>query len=281
MHAGEQRQAASITAGEIPRPEFSSQITQIAEDLGLGLEWHSAHWIAQLRKGSRVIYIIGYIFPLNNAASAQLAHDKVATYTLLHASGIPAVPHYLLRFPSEGASVAEDTSAPIPVPLVLKPNDGSAGIDVHRVRREAEYAQVLSSMVKRYRAIAVSPWISIDQEYRVVVLDGTCRIAYSKMRHQPGTGGHASEWRHNLHHGATPELVTDKEMERELNSMALAAMSSLGLRFASVDIVTSSEGASVLEVNGAVTLERFSGSSPFYSNLAMNVYADAIKAAFE
>ena len=62
---------------ERPHIEFASQLTWVANELGIELEWHSANWIAQLRHGAETAYVVGFTFPLNNAASAQLARDKV------------------------------------------------------------------------------------------------------------------------------------------------------------------------------------------------------------
>jgi glutathione synthase/RimK-type ligase-like ATP-grasp enzyme len=283
MTVGGQMYDDIIMAEEAPRPAFSSQITQVTKELNIDLEWCSANWVARLRKGTKVAHIVGYTFPLNNSASAQLAHDKVATYAILDANGISAIPHYLLRLGSRTVSGIDEipSQPPIPIPLVFKPNDGSHGTDVYLVRCPDDYLRIFSTMAARYRAIAISPWIPIEDEFRVVVLDGTSRIIYRKVRHLSGFDKNPNEWRHNLRYGAIPALVTDNQLSQKLNWLALAGMSSLGLRFASVDIVTSSQGASILEINGAVTLERFSSQSMIYSDLALSVYKDAMRAVFE
>jgi ribosomal protein S6--L-glutamate ligase len=270
---------------ERPHIEFASQLTWVANELGIELEWHSANWIAQLRHGAETAYVVGFTFPLNNAASAQLARDKVATYIVLQANGIPAIPHYLLRLttpgtPASPASASILTQVAYPLPFVIKPNEESNGLDVYRVRTNDELERAASHLSVRYQAVAISPWAVIEEEFRVVVLNGISRIIYRKAQSPPGADKEGAEWRHNLAHGATPELVREDEVCRVLTALALAAMNALGLRFASVDIVTTEKGVSVLEVNSSVTLEHFSRHSVSNSKLAREVYRDAVQSMF-
>jgi ribosomal protein S6--L-glutamate ligase len=257
------------------RPAFTGQISEIAAQGGISLVWHSANWIAELQRDGRSCYLIGYTFPLNNAASAHIAHDKAATCTLLTASGVPAVPHHLLRVPP-GASLETAVAmaaATAGLPLVAKPHQESGGIDVCRARSAAELRQVIASLTRRYRAITLSPWLAIDEEYRVVILDKQEYITFRKVRAPGADAG----WRHNLRCGAVPELITDGGVRRSLTALAVTAMDTLGLRFAAVDIVLSAGELLVLEVNSAVSLEHFSRHGDSHAQLAARLYREAVE----
>uniref|UniRef100_UPI00053B2C5E hypothetical protein n=1 Tax=Kitasatospora sp. MBT63 TaxID=1444768 RepID=UPI00053B2C5E len=79
------------------RPYFTAQLTRAAALAGADLTWHSRGWVAELRRGGRHTHVVGYEFPLNDAAAAAVAADKVATCAVLAAAGVPAVGHRLLR----------------------------------------------------------------------------------------------------------------------------------------------------------------------------------------
>lgn len=275
-------------AGLSLRPAFVRQVSAAADALGIGITWHSDHWIATLTRDGAIRRIIGYSFPLNDASAAQIANDKVATYVMLAEHGVPAVPHRILRFPPvppprwPGLEGGQER-----LPVVVKPHKESGGIDVHRASTPAELAAVLGALARRYRAVTLSPYLEIESEYRVIVLDDEAKLIYAKVRSaaQPDPLVRAApgpaEWRHNLRLGARPEVVSGESQTRELATIARRAMAALGLRFASVDVVRAAGDLRVLEVNSAVTLEHFSRCLPEYERCAADVYLAAIGRCFE
>ncbi|MBW4717082.1 ATP-grasp domain-containing protein [Saccharothrix obliqua] len=249
---------------------FVAQIEQAGAAAGARVRWHSDHWLAELVAGDRRVLLIGQVFPLNNAAAAQIATDKVATFELLTAGGVRAVPHRLLRF----AGLADPlgfTRTAVGLPAVLKPHRESSGVDVLRARDDVEAREHLHHLSVRYRAIAVSPFLDVAEEYRVVVLDDVVLLVYRKAI-APG------EWRHNLRFGARPDLAVDPATTAELSTVARNAMRVLDLRFASVDVVAVAGGLSVLEVNSGVTLEHFSQAGDRHHDIATAVYRAAVRA---
>ncbi|MEU6151243.1 ATP-grasp domain-containing protein [Actinosynnema sp. NPDC047251] len=255
---------------ETGQRHFVAQIEQAGVEAGAEVRWHSDHWLAELVTDERRALIIGQVFPLNNAAAAQIATDKVATCALLAAAGLPAVPHHLLRFRNLPDPVAL-TRELVGLPAVLKPHRESSGVDVLRAVDEAQARTALAHLASRYRAIAVSPFLPIEDEFRLVVLDGEVLLVYRKVT-APG------EWRHNLHFGARPELDVDPAALPALTSLALAAMRALDLRFASVDVAVVAGRPSVLEVNSGVILEHFSHAGDRHRALAADVYRAAVRA---
>lgn len=218
--------------------------------------------------------VIGYSFPLNDAAAAQIANDKAATYVVLDDCHLPAIMHralHLAALPCE--QLMREVLDLVSLPVVAKPLTESAGIDVLRARDEAELREAMQVLARRYRVIAVSPYVEITREYRVVVLDQKVYILYEKCRQ--------GDWRHNLHAGAMARLVEDPDVVTALSVLAHRVMPAMNLRFAAVDIVEVCNRLTVLEVNNTVTLERFSAQDRTHADLAQNVYRDAVAACLE
>lgn len=180
------------------RPAFVAQLESAAEAFGVELQWVSDQWVALLRQKSRNAVVVGYTFPLNNAAAAELANDKVAAFEMLRSGGLPAVEHTLVRFAK--ASAAADASvfsqfvAPIlRAPLVIKPLDGRGGKGVRRAVSDHDIRRELAVIASSCRAAAVSPWVDIDAEVRLVLLDGVVLLAFCKKRTE---NADEPEWRH-------------------------------------------------------------------------------------
>ncbi|MBM7771991.1 ribosomal protein S6--L-glutamate ligase [Actinokineospora baliensis] len=249
---------------------FVRHVERAVAELGAGITWHSGHWIGEISRGAARGLIIGYSFPLNNVASAKAADDKVATTVLLAAAKVPCVEHRLVRPGWTG-------SAPVnwdrELPVVVKPNVESGGRGVLLAATRSELDSAIRELSGRYRAIAWSPFLTVADEYRTVFLDGELLLAFRKVR----TG--ATEWRHNLHLGATPEVCVDPAVLDRLTQVGGDAMTALGLRFATVDVVVVDGEHLVMEVNSGVSLERFSRHSREYAALAGDVYAKAVAAS--
>lgn len=241
---------------------FVRQVTDAARDLGLGLRWLSGYWIAQLDAADATRHVCGYTFPLNSSAAAHLARDKAATHAVLDAAGVPSVPHHVVDSP--------DTVLRHGFPAVLKPCQGYGGRGLVRVAGAADVPAALAGYADHPETVAVAPWLDITAEYRVVVLDGDALLAYRKDRAGKG-------WQHNLTHGARPRLVP---AAGDRAVLAADAMRALGLRFASVDLVDVGGDLLVLEVNSAVTLERFSAYGPDHDRLAAGTYRTALARCF-
>lgn len=254
------------------RPHFVSQMSRIADRQGLLLEWSSDYWVCTLLDptGRRRQRIVGGYFPLNDAAASQLANDKVATYAILSGCDIPAVPHLLLRPQGRDAlACADEVQIILGLPVVLKPNLESGGVDVYRALDEISLTRGLENLVSRYRSLSISPYLVVEDELRFVVLDGVVRMVVEKLRGP-------SEWRHNLRLGALARLV-DPRAHSVLSDLAVAAASVMGLRFATVDIVTTRDWEGVLEINSSVRLESVSGSSSAGWDASMDVFDEAVR----
>jgi glutathione synthase/RimK-type ligase-like ATP-grasp enzyme len=263
-----------VTSPTAPRRRaFVDQIAKACADVGATVRWFSAEWVAEITYSARRVLVIGQVFPLNNASAAHVATDKVAAYELLRAAEVPAVPHHLLRYPMAADVMVESALAACGgAPLVVKPHRESSGFDVRRADDETGLRDLVDYFATRYRAIAVSPWQDVTDEYRIVVLDGDPLLVYRKDL------ADGPEWRHNLQFGARPALDVDPALRTSLQDLAARAMCALDLRFASVDVVQVANRSLVLEVNSGVTLEHFGHAGPEHRRLADEVYRRAVRA---
>src|SRR6266702_190255 len=266
--------ATADFSGRWVRPRFVEQLDEIAHRRVLSIEWLSDYWLCVVSTDSMEQRIIGGYFPINDAANAQLANDKAATSEILGRASVPQIPHSLFRARGRPAEACcEDILARWALPIVLKPNAGSGGLDVCKAETPDELNEVLTQLTRRHLALAVSPYLPIDQEIRCVVLDGQPRLAFEKV--WPTAGPAAGEWRHNLRLGKVPRLV-DMYDEGRVIELALTACKVMNLRFASIDVVAHGTNTSILEVNSSVTLDRFSAFSEAHWTMARDVYEDAI-----
>ncbi|MCR5793596.1 MAG: hypothetical protein K6G65_10535 [Lachnospiraceae bacterium] len=300
-------------------------LKEIWEEEGIAYTALSDGWVFQLEKNDKTAYIFGYQFGLNKASAAQLCNDKCTTSEVLALAGIPHIPHYCfltcldMRYADPKGnwekliSLFEQHKT-----LVCKDNNGTGGDSVYLAHNRLEFENIIQRLMATTPAVAVSPYVSIREEYRLIVLDGTIRLVYSKerqfvlgdgkqtLRHliaaaysngaihafpkisdsklskvlEPGEKFYLN-WKHNLGQGATPMIVKDADMIEKLSALALSAVSKVGIRFASVDIVDTEEGLKVMEINCGVMMEYLSGENASYRKIAKGIYKDALGKMFE
>lgn len=167
-----------------------SSVRRYATARGIGIVTHGDGWIAELKLGPRSHFIHGYDVGLNPASSHRIANDKAATFEVLNAAGIPAVPHRLFMHPRflkfmladgswQGLLEAFDA---FERDVVVKDNEGTGGMEMARVKSVADLEERVQQLFNTTRGIAVSPFLEIASETRFVFLDGECVLAYGKER---------------------------------------------------------------------------------------------------
>lgn len=301
---------------------FNQAIKEICEERDIERKSFSVDWVHLLRRGDASTRIIGYCFGINGHAQSVICDDKAAASDLMEEAGIPHVRHVFVSPPkSESQRQTDEESDPLfrmmreHGTLVVKPNVGREGEDVQHVTTNVELIRGLRQVFASHGNACVCPYVDIDEEYRVVVLDGDARLAYRKIRpHITGdgtstvaelvqgatgaTGVKVSlpedvrpgdvlddgqvlvlEWRHNLITGALASTDIDEDTRGRICSLAIEAARTLDIRFASVDIVSSSSSLQVLEVNGTVVMERILLQDAELYEIGKGIYADVIELA--
>ncbi len=303
-----------------------ASVRRYAAARGLAVSTHGDGWIVELKLGARSHFVHGYDLGLNTASSQRIANDKAATFDVLDAAGLAAVPHRLFMHPRflgfmsiEGNWQAmREALDDFGGDAVLKDNEGTGGMEIARVRSEAELELGVQSLFNTSRALALSPFLEIASETRFVLLDGICVLAYGKERASVIGDGHSTlldliaeavsrgalpatgmdlagldlaaiprpgvkvavQWRHNLGQGAKAVVIDHQAPEMAASlSLARQAFDRLGLRFASVDIVEVDGRPLVLEANAGVMLEVMARSRANGDDLADAIYHRALELA--
>lgn len=259
---------------------FFQMLSEITAELHVSYLTYSDNWIHSLSKGGKQVYILGLHFPLNPESSAAIARDKTATSSLLLLHGVSAVPHTLVSFSARYTlgtylPVLEKAVKEYGYPLVVKPNTGSEGRNVVMVDNEDMLLAAVKTIHGEDTSACVCPFVSSEVEYRVVVLDGKALLVLGKRPQ-------ASEWRHNITHGAVPFVHIPTDLESKLHLLATKATQAIALRVASVDILCDRDGSLfVLEVNASVSLLAFSKHSDEFYKIAKGVYTQLVKASLD
>lgn len=243
-------------------------IRDICQERGVSFTSFSDDWLLDMEKDGKSARVLGYKFSLNDSVASSIAQDKVAAYELLSHYTILAVPHYLIR---TKASEENWRTLLREEGMVIKPLVGTSG---HGVKR-CDSVKESEEWMERWgiEAWAVSPFVEIKREVRLVLLDGEVLLAYEK---QPVEINELKFF--NLGKGAVAldYRVADAEIE-----LAQKAKKALGLRLCAVDIIELMDGTwQVLEVNDGIMMENYARQSPSNKEVARQLYATITSVLF-
>lgn len=303
---------------------FIKILKEICEEEGIDLTSYSCDWIFRLTRNNQNHFIVGYQFGLNTASVHSICCDKSAASEIMSSLGIPNIEHYFFMSPIEQKYINEagNWSALTKMleeygEVVCKPNEGSSGDMVFRVRNQYELEGAVYKIFQSSRSMAVSPYYEIQSEYRAIVLDGAIKLIYSKQRpcivgdgkrsvkdlvleHLSMEGRHtdlklpkkdltrvlevgeqlALNWKHNLEQGSKAVMVQEQNITGHVESIVKKVVAGMNVRFASIDIVKCTDGYRVLEINSGVMMEYFSQQDEASYQIAKEIYREAILKMF-
>jgi glutathione synthase/RimK-type ligase-like ATP-grasp enzyme len=295
-------------------------ITRYCAERAIALDIRADGWLLVLDQLPRRQLILGYDFGLNSAVAHRVATDKAATSEVLALSGVACVPHTYFMAPVLSGAPEPPWAEMLellqihPDGVVVKPNEGTSGRSVTRATNSGKLETAVNAIFAMAANVALSPFLVIDDEIRVVLLDGTPLIVYRKQRPTvTGDGVHslrglivaatapaqrtarlaefdASDldalvpqgqqrllnWRHNLEFGAQPELLESSDVRDACVELAVAAAQAIGIRFASIDIVRADGRWQVLEINSGVMMETLAKSYPERVHAAYSAALDRL-----
>lgn len=246
----------------------------VAARLGFNLDFLDDGRKVVFSNGEEVYELLNYDIGLNTHQASMKAKDKSMCYEYLSKAGVPAIEHFLIKNPfSFNKSDVEVTLGEVKrkygLPLVVKQNDGGGGKNVFFVYNDEDLISTVAGLFKRNLDVALSPFYELGIEYRCTVLYDEVLMWYGKEKSE-------NQLKHNLSMGSRVVDVP-KHLQEDLYIIAVKAVKALGLRFANVDIVETSEGLKVLEVNNTVTLKRVARCSDERKQEAIDVYVKAIE----
>jgi glutathione synthase/RimK-type ligase-like ATP-grasp enzyme len=169
---------------------FVDAVKKYCADHGIAVEVRSQGWLMVMQRGPRRHLAFGYDVGLNSAVAHRIANDKAATAELLRISGVECIPHALFLNPRLNEYVLPRRSweamiallREIPDGIVVKPNEGTSGDLVFKVLTEPDLELAAHKIFSSGQSVAISPFLEIENEVRVVLLDQHPVIVYSKDR---------------------------------------------------------------------------------------------------
>jgi|UPI0003F5E36D glutathione synthase/RimK-type ligase-like ATP-grasp enzyme len=169
---------------------FVSAVRKYCASHGIDVELKAQGWLIAMKRGSKRRFAFGYDLGLNSAVAHRIANDKAATADVLEMCGIPCVPHtaflsprmYKYIVPTGAWTAMLDLLQQNPQGIVVKPNEGTGGIAVFRVRTEPELEVAANEIFASERSLAISPYLEIEDEVRVVLIDERPIVVLSKNR---------------------------------------------------------------------------------------------------
>jgi len=302
-----------------------SAVKRYCAEHAIALDIRAGGWLLVLGRPAGRHLIFGYDLGLNSAVAHRLACDKAGTADLLALSGVAAVPHAFFIAPAFSGSAEPpwpamfEMLAAHPDGLVVKPNEGTSGRFVTRASRRDQLMDAVSSLFAADLSVAISPFLDIQDEVRVVLLDGVPLLVYRKERARVVGDGTQSlrelalaavaperrdrvlarlqaevsaaelaavvpagerrllDWRHNLEAGARPVLLESGPAREACVALAATAATTIGIRFASVDVVQVNGGWQVLEINSGMMMEEL---GKYHPSRVDTVYRAALDTIF-
>ena len=307
---------------------FVDAVKRYCSDHGIAVDIRSQGWLIVMRRELKTHFTLGYDVGLNSAMAHRIANDKSATAEVLAMSGIACIPHTLFLNPRLNAHIPPQGSWEAMVDLldrsprgiVIKPNEGTSGRDVFLATRRPALELAVNKIFASHLSLAISPYVEIEDEVRVILIDDVPAVVYRKDRPAvAGDGKHSLlelalaatpperrstvlpgmladldraeldailplgqrrvlNWRHNLDSGATPVVLQEGEIRQACVRLAIRAARTIGIRFASVDVVRVDGDWRVLEINSGVMMEALSKRHP---ELVYATYSAALDKVFE
>jgi ribosomal protein S6--L-glutamate ligase len=198
------------------------------------------------------------IIVLNKSAGIISSRDKLLACQMMSDNKVP-VP--ITAQVGSWKDAARAVSKVGGTPCVIKSTEGTHGYGVFLARSDQQARQLVYQMLERGMRPLVQEYIeeSHGQDIRVLVVGGEV-VASMKRK------AHGSEFRSNFHLGGTVEEINITDEQKRIACLAAETM---GLDLAGVDMLLSSRGPLILEVNSSPGLEGIEGSTG--TNIARKV----------
>lgn len=295
-------------------------INEICEEENIQINLYSFGYITELEKNGVKRRIVGNSLEINSANSYKIASDKYATYEMLKSYDIPTIEHHMIFNPATRSDFSQNEVEKAVKLLnenkevILKSNDSSEGKYVFYISNENELKEKISELFEEKKdTLSICPFYKIDYEYRAIVLDG--EILFSYRKEKPFVYGNGKDtlktliektevqdiyenldlnyipkenekieisWKHNLSRGAKPNSIDDDNIKLKIEELALKAATTIGISFATVDIVHTEENKYlVMEINSSVCMDKFSEEFINGYEITKEVFKKAISKMFQ
>jgi ribosomal protein S6--L-glutamate ligase len=184
------------------------------------------------------------VFTTTNSQALVRSRDKLRSLQLLARSGVGLPKTAFTNYSKEEKNLVEVVGG---APLVIKLLEGTQGVGVVLAETKKAAQSVIEAFHNLKARVIVQEFIKEAKaaDIRAFVVNGE---VVGAMKRQ----GKEGEFRSNLHQGGTATVV---KLSRAEKSAALKATQAMGLSIAGVDMLQSSRGPLILEVNSSPGLE--------------------------
>jgi ribosomal protein S6--L-glutamate ligase len=190
------------------------------------------------------------VFCLNSSTAITQSRDKLFSLQLLLQSGIDIPTTGFANSPLDTDDLIKMVGGP---PLIVKLLEGTQGKGVVLAETRKAAESVINAFKSLNANILVQEFIkeANGKDLRLFVVDG--KVAATIQREaMPG------EFRANIHLGGTASVIKPTADEKKI---AIRAAKAMDLKVAGVDIIRSSKGPLLLEVNSSPGLEGIEGAT--------------------
>ncbi|MFI0491686.1 30S ribosomal protein S6--L-glutamate ligase [Flavobacterium sp.] len=190
------------------------------------------------------------VYCLNSAAAITQSRDKLFSLQLLLQSGIDIPTTGFANSPLDTNDLIKMVGGP---PLIVKLLEGTQGKGVVLAETKKAAESVINAFKSLNANILVQEFIkeADGKDLRLFVVDG--KVVATIQREAM-----AGEFRANIHLGGTASIIKPTSEEKKI---AIRAAKAMDLRVAGVDIIRSSKGPLLLEVNSSPGLEGIEGAT--------------------
>lgn len=188
------------------------------------------------------------VFVLNSATAITQSRDKLYSLQLLLNSGIDIPTTGFANSPLDTDNLIKMVGGS---PLIVKLLEGTQGKGVVLAETKKAAESVINAFKSLNANILVQEFIkeANGKDIRCFVIDGKV-VAAIQREAMPG------EFRANIHLGGTASVI---KVTAEEKKIAIKAAKAMDLKVAGVDIIRSSKGPLLLEVNSSPGLEGIEG----------------------
>jgi ribosomal protein S6--L-glutamate ligase len=190
------------------------------------------------------------VFSAVKSLAILRSRDKLRSLQVLSKAGVGLPKTAFANHPKDIDSVLNQVGG---TPVIIKLLEGTQGVGVMLADTRKAAKSIIEAFYGLKSDILIQEFISEAKgaDIRAFVVDGK---VIGAMKRQ----GKEGEFRSNLHRGGIGKVIKLTRQERDT---ALAAAEAMGLAIAGVDMLQSSRGPLVMEVNSSPGLEGIEGAT--------------------
>jgi RimK family alpha-L-glutamate ligase len=171
---------------------------------------------------------------INSRESLEIASDKFLTSLFLEKHKLPTPKTIVCENPEDAISAFEELGGDI----VIKPLYGSRGVGITRIQDKGFAENVIYTLGQLNEIYYLQEFVEHkNRDIRILIIGGKVIAGMYRV---------SDSWKTNIHAGAAMKPI---DLTKEMQTLAIKAAEVTRTEIAGIDIVETSKGLSILEVN--------------------------------